>query len=288
MDTRPIGVFDSGVGGLTVVKQVMKVMPHENIVYFGDTARVPYGSKSKEAVTKFSLQNVRFLETKDVKAIIVACNTASSNSLDAMRAATDTPIFGVVVPGVEAAVRATKNHKVGIIGTAATVRSGAYETMIREENPDIQVFSKACPLFVPLAEEGWTDNEVSRLTAQSYLQELLAKGIDSLVLGCTHYPLLKRCIGTTVGDAVKLVDPAKATARQVKEFLAERGQLNENEEEGVRRFYLSDTTNTFGFLCQKALKHPYEAEIIDIENINKILTSLCFLWYAESRAKVNQ
>lgn len=288
MDTRPIGVFDSGVGGLTVVKQVMKVMPHENIVYFGDTARVPYGSKSKEAVTKFSLQNVRFLETKDVKAIIVACNTASSNSLDAMRAATDTPIFGVVVPGVEAAVRATKNHKVSIIGTAATVRSGAYETMIREENPDIQVFSKACPLFVPLAEEGWTDNEVSRLTAQSYLQELLAKGIDSLVLGCTHYPLLKRCIGTTVGDAVKLVDPAKATARQVKEFLAERGQLNENEEEGVRRFYLSDTTNTFGFLCQKALKHPYEAEIIDIENINKILTSLCFLWYAESRAKVNQ
>ena len=265
MDTRPIGVFDSGVGGLTVVKQVMKVMPHENIVYFGDTARVPYGSKSKEAVTKFSLQNVRFLETKDVKAIIVACNTASSNSLDAMRVATDTPIFGVVVPGVEAAVRATKNHKVGIIGTAATVRSGAYEIMIREENPDIQVFSKACPLFVPLAEEGWTDNEVSRLTAQSYLQELLAKGIDSLVLGCTHYPLLKRCIGTTVVDAVKLVDPAKATARQVKEFLAERGQLNENEEEGVRRVYLSDTTNTFGFLCQKALKHPYEAEIIDIE-----------------------
>lgn len=147
MDTRPIGVFDSGVGGLTVVKQVMKVMPHENIVYFGDTARVPYGSKSKEAVTKFSLQNVRFLETKDVKAIIVACNTASSNSLDAMRAATDTPIFGVVEPGVEAAVRATKNHKVGIIGTAATVRSGAYETMIREENPDIQVFSKALPPF---------------------------------------------------------------------------------------------------------------------------------------------
>lgn len=287
MDTRPIGVFDSGVGGLTVVKQVMKVMPHENIVYFGDTARVPYGSKSKEAVTKFSLQNVRFLETKDVKAIIVACNTASSNSLDAMRAATDTPFRrGCARRG--SGSRATQNHKVGIIGTAATVRSGAYETMIREENPDIQVFSKACPLFVPLAEEGWTDNEVSRLTAQSYLQELLAKGIDSLVLGCTHYPLLKRCIGTTVGDAVKLVDPAKATARQVKEFLAERDQLNENEEEGVRRFYLSDTTNTFGFLCQKALKHPYEAEIIDIENINKILTSLCFLWYAESRAKVNQ
>ncbi len=265
MDTRPIGVFDSGVGGLTVVKQVMKVMPHENIVYFGDTARVPYGSKSKEAVTKFSLQNVRFLKTKDVKAIIVACNTASSNSLEAMRQATEIPVFGVVVPGVEAAVKATKNKKVGIIGTAATVRSGAYETMIREANPEIQVFSKACPLFVPLAEEGWTDNDVSRLTAQSYLAELLAKGIDSLVLGCTHYPLLKRCIGTTVGDSVKLVDPAKATARQVMDFLAARGQLNESETEGERRFYLSDTTDMFGFLCQKALKKRYEAEIIDIE-----------------------
>lgn len=265
MDTRPIGVFDSGVGGLTVVKQIMKVMPHENIIYFGDTARVPYGTKSKEAVTKYSKQNVRFLLSKDVKAIIVACNTASSNSLDELRATFDVPIFGVVVPGVEEALRATKNKKIGVIGTQGTVRSGAYERMICAEDSEMQVFTKACPLFVPLAEEGWTDNEVSRQAAKNYLTDLVATGIDSLVLGCTHYPLLKRCIGTTVGDGVKLVDPAKATARQVKEFLAERDQLNENEEEGVRRFYLSDTTNTFGFLCQKALKHPYEAEIIDIE-----------------------
>ncbi len=265
MDIRPIGVFDSGVGGLTVVKQVMKVMPQENIVYFGDTARVPYGTKSKEAVTKYSLQNVRFLQTKDVKAIIVACNTASSNSLEAMRASTDIPIFGVGVPGVEAALRATKNGRVGVIGTAATVRSGAYERMICGANPQIQVFSKACPLFVPLAEEGLTDNEVSRLAAQNYLTELTQKGIDALVLGCTHYPLLKRCIGTAVGDAVKLVDPAKATAQQVMTFLAERGQRNETQGEGERRFYLSDTTDTFGFLCQKALKRRYEAQIIDIE-----------------------
>ncbi len=265
MDTRPIGVFDSGVGGLTVVKQVMKVMPHENIVYFGDTARVPYGSKSKDAVTKYSLQNVRFLKTKNVKAIIVACNTASSNSLSAMRDATDTPIFGVVVPGVEAAVHATKNNRVGIIGTAATIRSGAYETLIRKQNPNIEVFSKACPLFVPLAEEGWTDNEIARLTAQNYLAEIVAQGIDTVVLGCTHYPLLKRCIGTAVGDSIKLVDPAKATAQQVKTFLAERNGQNTENKEGVRRFYLSDTTNTFAFLCQKALKYPYQAEIIDIE-----------------------
>ena len=265
MDTRPIGVFDSGVGGLTVVKQIMKVMPHENIVYFGDTARVPYGTKSKEAVTKYSKQNVRFLLSKDVKAIIVACNTASSNSLDELRATFDVPIFGVVIPGVEEAVRATKNKKIGIIGTAGTVRSGAYEKMILEKDSEMQVFTKACPLFVPLAEEGWTDNEISQQAAKRYLDELVEKGIDSLVLGCTHYPLLKRCIGTTVGDAIKLVDPAKATAKRVMKYLGERDLLNENEGDGDKQFYLSDSTEMFRFICQKALKFPFEPEIIDIE-----------------------
>ena len=265
MDTRPIGVFDSGVGGLTVVKQIMKVMPHENIVYFGDTARVPYGTKSKEAVTKYSKQNVRFLLSKGVKAIIVACNTASSNSMDAMREAFDVPIFGVVVPGVEEAVQATKNKKIGVIGTAGTVRSGAYEKMILEKDSEMQVFTKACPLFVPLAEEGWTDNEVSRQAAKRYLDELVEKGIDSLVLGCTHYPLLKRCIGTTVGDDIKLVDPAKATAIRVMNFLGERNQLNQEAAEGKKQFYLSDSTDMFQFVCEKALKFPYKPEIIDIE-----------------------
>ena len=265
MDTRPIGVFDSGVGGLTVVKQIMKVMPHENIVYFGDTARVPYGTKSKEAVTKYSKQNVRFLLSKDVKAIIVACNTASSNSMDAMREAFDVPIFGVVIPGVEEALRATKNKKIGVIGTAGTVRSGAYERMICERDSEMQVYSKACPLFVPLAEEGWTDNEISHQAAKKYLQELIDLGIDSLVLGCTHYPLLKRCIGTTVGDSIKLVDPAKATAKRVMRFLGEKGLLNESQEPGNKQFYLSDSTDMFQFICQKALKYGYQAEIIDIE-----------------------
>lgn len=265
MDTRPIGVFDSGVGGLTVVKQIMKVMPHENIVYFGDTARLPYGTKSREAVTRFSRQNVRFLRTKDVKAIIIACNTASSNSLDVLKAEFSMPLFGVVVPGVEEAVRSTKNKKVGVIGTAATVRSGAYERLIQEKDPEIQVFSKACPLFVPLAEEGWTDNSVARQAARNYLEELLATGIDSLVLGCTHYPLLKRCIGTTVGESIKLVDPAKATAKRVMDYLGAHALLNEEAGEGKRQFYLSDSTDTFRFLCLKALKHEYPAEIIDIE-----------------------
>lgn len=265
MDTRPIGVFDSGVGGLTVVKQIMKVMPHENIVYFGDTARVPYGTKSKEAVTKYSKQNVRFLLSKGVKAIIVACNTASSNSLEEMRETFDVPIFGVVVPGVEEALRSTKNKKIGVIGTPGTVRSGAYERMIREQDGEMQVFTKACPLFVPLAEEGWTDNEVSHQAAKRYLDELVKKGIDSLVLGCTHYPLLKRCIGTTVGEAIKLVDPAKATAKRVEKYLEEHQLLNVHEGDGTKQFYLSDSTDTFEFVCQKALKFPFKPEIIDIE-----------------------
>ncbi|WMI81217.1 glutamate racemase [Anaerotignum sp. MB30-C6] len=265
MDKRPIGIFDSGVGGLTVVKQVMKVMPHENIVYFGDTARLPYGSKSKEAVTKFSKQNVRFLLTKEVKAIIVACNTASSNSLEELHSTFQVPIFGVVDAGVAEALRTTKNKKIGVIGTAGTVRSAAYENMIRKEDNNMKVFSKACPLFVPLAEEGWTDNEVARLAAERYLAELLEEGIDSLVLGCTHYPLLKRCIGTIVGEDVKLVDPAKATAKQVKLFLQEKGILNLHESKGARNFYLSDYTDMFYSISQKALKQGYTPEIIDIE-----------------------
>ena len=264
-DNRPIGVFDSGVGGLTIVKQLMKVLPHENIVYFGDTARVPYGSKSKETVTKYSLQDIRFLQSKNVKAIIVACNTASSNSLTEMRNTFDIPIFGVVEPGVKAALKATKNKKIGIIGTAATVRSKAYETMICNADKDIQVFTKSCPLFVPLAEEGWTDNEVAKLTAKQYLAELIEKEIDALVLGCTHYPLLKRCIGTTVGENIKLVDPAKVTAKKMNFFLTEHCMKNTSQTEGQRQFYLSDTTATFGFICQKSLQHHYEAEIIDIE-----------------------
>ena len=265
MDKRPIGVFDSGVGGLTVVKQVMKVVPQENIVYFGDTARLPYGSKSEETVTKFSKQDIRFLLTKDVKAIIVACNTASSNSMEALKEAFEVPIFGVVEPGVEEALRTTKNKRIGLIGTTATVRSGAYERKILQMDDKVKVFSKACPLFVPLAEEGWSENDISRLTAEAYLSELLCEDIDSLVLGCTHYPLLKRCIGGVVGEQVRLVDPAKATAKQVMAFLEKNEQCNLSRDEGERKFYLSDATSTFSFICQKALKRKYQAEIIDIE-----------------------
>ncbi len=265
MDNRPIGIFDSGVGGLTVVKEVMRRMPDEKIVYFGDTARVPYGSKSKETVTKFSRQDIHFLLENNVKAIIIACNTVSSNSLDALTEDFDIPLFGVVKPGVEEAVKSTKNKKIGVIGTAATIRSGAYEKMITDKNTDIQVYSKPCPLFVPLVEEGWTENEIAYLTAQKYLEELKGKGIDSLVLGCTHYPLLKKCIGETVGEAVTLVDPACATAVLVEKYLEEHSMKND---EGIKhdyRFYVSDITDKFELISKKALAETFSAKKINIE-----------------------
>ena len=265
MDKRPIGIFDSGVGGLKVVKQIMKALPNENIIYFGDTARLPYGTKSKKTVTKFSKQIVRFLLTKNVKAVIIACNTASSNSLEELRQTFELPIFGVIVPGVEEAIRSTKNKKVGIIGTASTIRSKAYETLLAQADSTIEVYAKPCPLFVSLVEEGWTENTVAKLTAENYLTELVEKGIDSLVLGCTHYPLLKRCIGETVGSSIKLVDPAKATARMVKAFLAEHRLLQQGENIAERYFYISDDTDTFCNMCKKALKKEYIPQVIDIE-----------------------
>lgn len=267
MDTRPIGIFDSGVGGLTVVREVLKELPNEKIVYFGDTARVPYGGKSKETVTKFSRQDIHFLLSKDVKAIIIACNTVSSNSLDILQEEFDIPLFGVVNPGVAEALRLTKNKKVGIIGTDATIRSGAYEKLIKQADKDIEVFSKSCPLFVPLVEEGWTENEISYLTANKYLADLIETGIDSLVLGCTHYPLLKHCLKVTVGDNITLVDPAHATALVVKDYLIKHRLLNEDGDTFhlKHRFFVSDMTDKFDLICKKALNQPFTAKHIDIE-----------------------
>ena len=266
MDIRPIGVFDSGVGGLTVVKQMIKTMPNENIIYFGDTARVPYGTKSQKAVTKFSKQIVRFLLTKEVKAVVIACNTASSNSLEELQQTFEIPIFGVVKSGVEEAIDSTKNKKIGIIGTTATIRSKAYERLIAQSDHTIKVYAKSCPLFVSLVEEGWTENTVAKLTAENYLKELIEKGIDSLVLGCTHYPLLKKCIGETVGENIKLVDPAKATAKMIKTFLTEKKMLQKKDNIAKHFFYISDATDTFDIMCKKALKKEYIPEIIDIES----------------------
>ncbi len=252
MDKRPIGIFDSGVGGLTVFKQVIKALPNEDTIYFGDTARVPYGSKSKETVTEFSRQIMRFLIKNDVKAVIIACNTVSSNCFEALRAEFDLPITEVVGPGVESCLAATKNGRVGVISTQATINSGAYENGIKAKDSSIKVFQKACPLFVSLAEEGFTENDIARLMVKTYLQELKEKNIDTLILGCTHYPMLKKTIGEFMGDEVHIVDPAMETARSMKSCL-ERLSMTGEEKEGSHIFYCSDNCKQFNAICKKNL-----------------------------------
>ena len=261
---NPIGIFDSGVGGLTVVKAVMDALPAENIIYFGDTARVPYGTKSKETVTKFSEQNIRFLLTKNVKAVIIACNTVSSNSYNELRERFDLPLIEVVTPGVEYCLSQIREKRVGVIGTEATIRSAAYERAIRERDGGVKVFSKACPLFVPLAEEGWVNNNVALAAAGIYLAEFVENGVDALILGCTHYPLLTDCIKRITGG-IKIIDPAKAVAERVKETLAAAGLLNGGENPPSREFYVSDNTQKFERISLAVLGRPYEAVKVDIE-----------------------
>ena len=217
----PIGVFDSGVGGLTVVREIIRQLPSENIVYFGDTARVPYGTKSRDTIINYSEQIVHFLKTKQVKAIVVACNTATSYALDVLKEKLDIPIIGVVRPGAVTAVNATRNKRIGIIATEGTIGSGIYPKVIHEYDPEIQVVQKACPLFVSLVEEGWTDDPVTDEVARRYLKSLQASDVDTLVLGCTHYPLLRKTIGRLVGDGVTLVNPAYETACSLRELLKE-------------------------------------------------------------------
>lgn len=232
MDKRGIGVFDSGLGGLTVLKEIKKILPNEDLVYFGDTARVPYGPRSKETIMKYTFQAINFLLTKDVKAIVIACNTATARSLVEAQEKYDIPIIGVIEAGARTAAASTKNGKVGIIGTEGTIKSKAYNTEIKKIDKRIKVYGKACSLFVPIVEEGWANTEVARLTAKEYLKDLEEKGVDSIVLGCTHYPLLKRTIGEEVGMEVKLVNPARETAIDLKNILIERNLLNTKEELG--------------------------------------------------------
>lgn len=253
----PIGVFDSGVGGLTVVKEIMSQLPKEKILYFGDTARVPYGSKSKETVTKYSRQIIRFLRTKEVKIIVVACNTASALAVDTMRREFSIPIIDVVRPGAATAAAATKNGSIGVIGTEGTIRSGVYNKLIYRINPDLNVYGKACPLFVPLVEEGWIYDSVTKEVARRYLGEFRGKGVDSIILGCTHYPLLRNLIRDVVaemlGDSVTLVNPAEETAKVLGQVLSERGLSAEREESPVHTFYVSDGAEKFRSLANSIL-----------------------------------
>ena len=246
----PIGVFDSGLGGLTVAQAIMRQLPSESLIYFGDTARVPYGPKSPETVRRYSHEIAGFLLEQGVKAIVVACNTATAHALPMLEAELPVPVIGVVSPGARAAVKATKSGHIGVIGTEGTIKSGAYVKAIHVEAPDAVVTVKACPLFVPLVEEGWNESEATRIIAEEYLAPFAHDVVDTLVLGCTHYPLLKRVIGETIGRTVRLIDSAEETALDTRRMLAEHGLANEGGQP-TYRFIASDDAAQFLKLGQR-------------------------------------
>ena len=261
-----IGVFDSGVGGLTVAREIMRQMPEERIVYFGDTARVPYGSKSKDTIIGFSRQIAKFLQTKDVKAIVIACNTATAFALETLQKEFSIPIIGVVKPGANVAAEVTRNGRIGVIGTKGTINSNIYTEYLHELNPELQVFPRACPLFVPLVEEGWIYDSVTIEVAERYFSELKGYGIDTLVLGCTHYPLIRHVLQKIIGEEVTLVNPAYETARRLKAVLAENDLISDKRE-GEHLFYVSDGAQAFKTFANSILPcQVQETSDINIEN----------------------
>lgn len=264
MSKQPIGVFDSGIGGLTVLRELLEQLPNESFVYFGDTARVPYGNKSTETVRRFSSENVRLLQERGVKMVVVACNTATADALPQLQGEFDLPVVGVIEPGVRAAIATTRNGRIGVIGTSGTIRSGAYQNAILARRPDARVHSKACPLFVPLVEEGWTETPVTRLVVEEYLRPYTSLHVDTLVLGCTHYPLLKPAIAAFLGGTVTLVDSAIETAREVAVVLRDRKLASAAHE---RRFdiILSDTSPTFAEIASRFLgRRAPEIELVSV------------------------
>jgi glutamate racemase len=259
-----VGVFDSGVGGLTVVRQIEKRLPSESILYLGDTARVPYGTKSPDTVVRYARSCAHILVSRDIKLLVVACNTASAFALDTLRDDLDIPVLGVIEPGAHAAVRATRNGRIGVIGTAGTVRSGRYAETIHALDPDLMVVSQPCPLFVPLAEEGWTHGDIPLSVARAYLEPLLQQGIDTLVLGCTHYPLLKDVIAQAAGDGITLVDSAEETAVVVQDTLEGMGLLGLTPLIPQFRFFVTDAPEMFMQVGQRFLGHDLqETEWVD-------------------------
>jgi glutamate racemase len=253
VNSKPIGVFDSGIGGLTVVHALTRRLPHENIVYFGDTARVPYGPKSPQVVREYAAQDVDFLLSKDVKMVVIACNTVSAVALDVVQKHARMPVVGVILPGATSAVQATRKKRVGIIGTRATVNSNAYTNAVRQLDGAVQVFAKECPLFVPLAEEGWVDHKVTEMIAKEYLFSLKQEKIDTLILGCTHYPILKAAITSAVDENVTLIDSGEATAVEVERMLEGKGLRNPSTERPNLQFYVSDIPAKFAEVGERFL-----------------------------------
>jgi len=266
--TKPIGVFDSGIGGLTVVKRLAATLPNENIIYFGDTARVPYGSKSNSTVIEYSIQNTNFLLSKNVKAVVVACNTASSVAIEELKGKFDIPIIGMIEPGAEMAIRKTNNKKIGVIGTRSTISNRAYSKEIKRIDASIEVYEKACPLFVPLAEEGWTDHKATYEIAEEYLGELRGLQIDTLVLGCTHYPILSDVIQKAMGDNLTLIDSGIASAEVVKKELKQINLESDSSVKGYSEFYVSDIPTTFKTVAELFLGRPInEVKKVNLESL---------------------
>ena len=250
---QPIGIFDSGVGGLTVVRAMMKLLPHENLIYFGDTARVPYGTKSPQVVREYSKDDADFLIKKNVKIIIIACNTVSAVAIDVVQKTARVPVFGVIAPGAKSAIEKTKNKKIGIIGTNGTVNSKAYENAIKLIDKNIQSYGQACPLFVPLVEEDLIEHKATELLAKEYLFNLTVKKIDTLILGCTHYPLLKNVIDKITFNQLNIIDSGEATAFEVKDFLEKENLLNKSKMKSRLEFYVSDAPEKFTSIGEKFL-----------------------------------
>ena len=249
----PIGVFDSGIGGLTVVRELMRQLPEERIIYFGDTARVPYGPKSPDTVRRYSSEIASFLAGEGVKAVVIACNTATAHALGMLQASLPLPVIGVVEPGARAAVSGSRGGAIGVIGTTGTIASGAYERAIRSLAPEIRIAVQACPLLVPLVEEGWLDTEATRLIATEYLAPMTAELVDTLVLGCTHYPLLKPLLSQIMGSNVRLIDSAEETAAETARVLSSRGLRASAQARGEHRFVASDAAEQFLRMGQRFL-----------------------------------
>lgn len=267
MNNKSIGVFDSGLGGLTAVKQIMNELPNENIIYFGDTGRVPYGTRSRETILKYTRGDIRFLQTFDVKVIVIACGTASSAALPMIKNEFDIPIVGVIDAAVYAAVRATKNKKIGVIGTSGTIKSGEYEKQIKEYDSDMEVYSKACPMFVPLVENGYFDSPVTKLIVEEYLEDIRNEGVDTLILGCTHYPLLEKVIQEYMGNNVVLINSGAEVAKYLKKKLDDEMSHSTIIDENQYRYYVSDDVSSFEELGGIFLEREINGQVnkIDIE-----------------------
>ena len=260
MSAGAIGIFDSGVGGLTVLERLMRELPDEDFVYLGDTARYPYGNKSAETVTRYSCENADFLLERGIKLLVVACNSASAVALEVLGRRYPIPVVGVIEPGARAAIARTRNHRVGVIGTEATIASGSYTRALRALRSDLEILTRSCPVLVPLAEEGWTDNEVARAAATRYLASLKTSGIDTLILGCTHYPLLKPMIAATMGVGVTLVDSAEETARAVAAALAAQG-MGRRGGAGRASFFVTDVPDRFVRIGRRFLDERVESAV---------------------------